>query len=334
MADREVGHGTPPAGSAVSGWVEAVAYFMLIGVLSLTYAVGHLYGAHPVAFILYAMLVSALAMLLVTGLGPDFRAIVRSPQSWLVGTGIIAIEVFYYILLAYVPPATGSLVMRLAIPFSLAVGLLLYGRRPSLLAVAGAAVVTAGIALALTTLDHAVFWPAVAAAIASALSFVLRGFGAEFHPWNRAARTVWEKIRVTGAVVLVTSIVALGLAFIALAGRVAGVIPASAALPTAAELTHGPTLILALLVGAFVLTAMAYLNFSSVVKITTENFTAVSAFTPVFTLVIQEIAAAAGVIPRVTVAPMLLLAMGIAVAGVLLIFVDARRRHLAGRAAG
>jgi microcystin-dependent protein len=78
---------------------------------------------------------------------------------------------------------------------------------------------------------------------------------------------------------------------------------------------------------------MAYLNFSSVVKITTENFTAVSAFTPVFTLVIQEIAAAAGVIPRVTVAPMLLLAMAIAVAGVLLIFIDARRRHLAGRVA-
>lgn len=332
MTEGEIAGSAPHPGSAVSGWVEAVAYFMLIGVLSLTYAVGHLHGAHPVAFILYAMLVSALAMLLVTGLGPDFRAIVRSPQSWLVGTGIIAIEVFYYILLAYVPPATGSLVMRLAIPFSLAVGLLLYGRRPSRLAVAGGIVVTAGIALALTTVDQAVFWPAVAAAVASALSFVLRGFGAEFHPWNRAARTVSEKIRVTGAVVLVTSIVTLGLAVIALAGRGVGLIPASAALPTAAELTHGPTLVLALVVGAFVLTAMAYLNFSSVVKITTENFTAVSAFTPVFTLVIQEIAAAAGVIPRVTVAPMLLLAMAIAVAGVLLMFIDARRRHLARRA--
>lgn len=332
MTEGEIAGSAPHPGSAVSGWVEAVAYFMLIGVLSLTYAVGHLYGAHPVAFILYAMLVSALAMLLVTGLGPDFRAIVRSPQSWLVGTGIIAIEVFYYILLAYVPPATGSLVMRLAIPFSLAVGLLLYGRRPSRLAVAGGIVVTAGIALALTTVDQAVFWPAVAAAVASALSFVLRGFGAEFHPWNRAARTVSEKIRVTGAVVLVTSIVTLGLAVIALAGRGVGLIPASAALPTAAELTHGPTLVLALVVGAFVLTAMAYLNFSSVVKITTENFTAVSAFTPVFTLVIQEIAAAARVIPRVTVAPMLLLAMAIAVAGVLLMFIDARRRHLARRA--
>jgi drug/metabolite transporter (DMT)-like permease len=333
MVDREIAGSRPHPDGTASGWVEAVAYFMLIGVLSLTYAIGHLYGAHPVAFILYAMLVSALAMLLVTGLGPDFRAIVRSPQSWLVGTGIMAIEVFYYILLAYVPPATGSLVMRLAIPFSLAVGLVLYGRQPTRLAVAGGVVVTAAIALALTTVDQAAFWPALAAAVASALSFVLRGFGAEFHPWNRAARTVSEKIRVTGAVVLVTSIVALGLAVVALAGHGVGLIPTSVALPTAAELTHGPTLVLALVVGALVLTAMAYLNFSSVVKITTENFTAVSAFTPVFTLVIQEIAAAAGVIPRVTVAPMLLLAMAIAVAGVLLIFIDARRRHLAGRVA-
>lgn len=331
MTDGANSRGAPHTGSAVSGWVEAVAYFMLIGILSLTYAVGHLYGAHPVAFILYAMVVSAVAMLMVTGLGPDFRAIVRSPKSWVVGTGIIAIEVFYYILLAYVPPATGSLVMRLAIPFSLAVGLLLYGRRPSLLAVAGGLVVTVGIALALTTIDRAVLGPAMAAAIASALSFVLRGFGAEFHPWNRAARTVSEKIRVTGAVVLVTSIVALGLAFVALAGRAVGLVPASAALPTAADLTHGPTLVLSLIVGALVLTAMAYLNFSSVVKITTENFTAVSAFTPVFTLAIQEIAAAAGVIPRVSVEPMQLVAMAVAVAGVLLMFIDARRRHLAGR---
>ena len=40
----------------------------------------------------------------------------------------------------------------------------------------------------------------------SAFAFNLRGFSAEFHPWNRRARTLIEKLRITGLVVLVTSL--------------------------------------------------------------------------------------------------------------------------------
>ena len=36
---------------------------LAIAVLSITYVVGQQIGAHPIAFILYAMLVSALALL-------------------------------------------------------------------------------------------------------------------------------------------------------------------------------------------------------------------------------------------------------------------------------
>lgn len=315
----------------VSGWIEAVLYFVLIGVLSLSYAIGHRVGAHPIVFILYAMVVSAIAMLAITGIGPEFRAIALSANSWLVGAGIILIEVFYYVLLAYVPPAAGSLIMRLAIPFSIVVGFAVYGRRPSSLTILGATIVFGGIVLALSTVDANVFWPALAAAVASAGSFVLRGFGSEFHPWNRAAKTVAEKIRVTGAVVLVTSVFALVLAGAGLLAVRAGIVPASSTIPTAADLQHLPTIWLSLAVGAVVLTSMAYLNFSSVVKITTENFTAVSAFTPVFTLIIQEGAVRAGLISPVEMSSHLLIAMAIAVAGVLVIFVDARRRFLAAR---
>jgi hypothetical protein len=70
---------TPPAAAAseaqntgypVSGWVEAGLYVFAIAVLSLAYAVGNVHGAHPIAFILYAMLVSAVVLLAVNGPGP------------------------------------------------------------------------------------------------------------------------------------------------------------------------------------------------------------------------------------------------------------------------
>ena len=88
-----------------------------------------------------------------------------------------------------------------------------------------------------------------------------------------------EKLRVTGLVVLVSS-----LASLALAGAVAlliatGLVPPLEMMPTAAQMLHGPTVLLAIAVGSVILTAMAVLSFSAVVKITTENFTATSALT-------------------------------------------------------
>ena len=74
----------------VSGWIEAGIYVCSIGVLGLIYAVGHQIGAHPIAFILYAMVVSALMLLAATGPGPEALRIILAPQSWLVGIATVA----------------------------------------------------------------------------------------------------------------------------------------------------------------------------------------------------------------------------------------------------
>ena len=107
---------TTPQHYPISGWIEAGLYVFAIAFLSLTYVIGHRLGAHPIAFILYAMVVSAVALLAVTGPGPDARRIILAPQSWLVGAGIIGMEIFYYLLLEHLSPAEGSLLVRLAIP--------------------------------------------------------------------------------------------------------------------------------------------------------------------------------------------------------------------------
>ena len=67
------------------------------------------------------------------------------------------------------------------------------------------------------------------------------------------------------------------------------VLPQTAALPTLDQMLHGPTVLLALILGCAIITAMQYLMFSAVVKITSENFFAMMVFTPFATLVLQEI---------------------------------------------
>lgn len=139
----------------VSGWVEAGLYVIAIALLTLTYVVGHQLGAHPIAFVLYAMLASALVLLAVTGPGPHALAIMLTPQSWTVGAGTIGMEIFYYLLLAHIAPAHASLIVRLAIPVAVLTGYLLFHRRPARLGFVGTLVVTLGIAPLIAIVDPA-----------------------------------------------------------------------------------------------------------------------------------------------------------------------------------
>jgi hypothetical protein len=316
-----------PSRYPVSGWVEAFLYTIAIAVLSISYVLGQQAGAHPIAFILYAMLVSAVVLLAVTGLGPDALDIMLAPQSWLVGLGIIGIEVAYYIVLDYVAPAHGSLLVRLAIPMSMVAGVVVVARRPPRLAAWGAAVVFLGIAPLLFTIEAEHRLAGAAAGIAAGAFSTLRSFAAEFHPWNRRADTVMEKLRVTGLIVLVSSFASLALAGTVAVMIATGMVVPFAMMPTAAQMLHGPTVLLAAMVGSLILTAMAVLSFSSVVKITTENLMAVTAFTPVMTLLVQMLATAIGLIPAYAIDASLLPAMAVVILGVLMIFAAARSRR-------
>ncbi len=317
---------TAPLRYPVSGWVEAGFFVLAIAVLSIAYVFGQRIGAHPIALVLYATTASALALLAVAGVGQDALRIVLAPQSWLVGIGTISIEISYYLLLEHVSPALGSLFVRLAIPLAFVVGWLLLARRPRGLSVAGAGIVLAGILPLIATIDAEHRTAAAAAGVASAMASSLRGFSAEFHPWNRRATTVLEKLRVTGLIVLVTSLVSLGLtgSLAVLIGI--GWLAPTPLVPTAAQMLHGPTILLGAVVVGAIMTAMAVLSFSAVVKITTENFMATSAFTPVGTLLVQIAASAIGLIPTYALDPSLLPAMGVVIGGVLLILYAARHR--------
>ncbi|MFO1412436.1 MAG: hypothetical protein U1F10_00675 [Burkholderiales bacterium] len=305
---------------ALSGWVEALAYTFAIGALSLTYAVGHRIGAHPGAFILYAMAASAVAMLAITGFGTDARAVMLHPASWVVGFAIILIEVFYFLLLGLVAPAHGNLVLRIGVPLAMVAGYVLLRRRPPPLAIAAGVVIVGATAFVVGLTAPDVRWPVALWGTLAAVCMVVRGFAGEFHPWNRAARSVREKLRITGLVVLVTSLLSLALTALASAAMAAGLVPRIGLVPDAAQLLHGPTILLGTLAGGAILTAMAYLGFSSVVKITTENLTAMMALSPVTTWLFQAVGVAVGLIAVAPLPAPLIVAMAVLVASVLTIF--------------
>jgi hypothetical protein len=167
--------------------------------------------------------------------------------------------------------------------------------------------------------------PGLALASGCALVMNVRTFATEFHPWNRRAETVFEKMQVTGLVLLVTSVAGALLVALLMVLVAKGVLPQTTSLPTTADFLHVPTLLVALIVGAIVLTAMQYLAFSAVVKIGTESFIATTAFTPVATLIAQQFGAAVGLLAPMSVDWEIAPAIAAVVAGVLLALWASRR---------
>jgi drug/metabolite transporter (DMT)-like permease len=315
----------------LSGWVEAGLFVVSIAVLNLSYFAAQAFGAHAIVFLVYAMLMAAVALLAVAGPGPDLVKIMLTPLSWLVGAGIIGMEAFYYLTLWYVTPAEASVLTRLAIPVSMIMGYSLMGRRPALGAMFGALSVTLGIAWLSASFDPAKAVPGLLLAFTCAIVMTTRTYAAEFHPWNRNAKTVPDKMRFTGAVLLGTSLAGALLVAVLMLISTRGVFGAATWLPSLRDFFHLPTVLVALLVGVCILTAMQYFSFSSVVKIGTENFIAVTAFSPLTTLIAQQIAAAAGVLPPMPVEWQIIPAIAMVTTGVLVIIWAGRAKAAVSR---
>lgn len=280
----------------LNGWIEAGLFVIAISALTVLYATAQQAGANTLVFTFYAMAAAAAGMLAITGLGADAKAIIMARQSWVFGTATVGLEALYFVLLGILSPAEASLALRVAVPASLLVGWLFFARIMTARILLGAGIIVAAVVPILWGLDAIRALPATVLTIACALVVSVKTFASEFHPWNRQARTPLDKLRVTGLVVLATTIVAAVALISVVALAAAGLVPQSSMIPEPAAFWHVPTLVIALLCGAPVFIAMTYLTFSSVVKIGTESFLGTSAFTPFAALGLEMLAAQFGLL--------------------------------------
>ncbi|MEO1204937.1 MAG: hypothetical protein AAFV45_01265 [Pseudomonadota bacterium] len=290
--DRKDAIGTKQ--TQTSGWIEAGLFVLAISTLNIVYGVAEQAGAHVVVFVLYATTFAALGMLLVSGLGKDWRAVIAAPQSWIFGIATIAMEIFYYLLIAATTPTEASLLMRFAVPVSIIMGSVVMARSINRLTLIGSAIVIASVLPVFLGVSDANIGSAIALTSICALIVATKTFASEFHPWNQAADTIKEKLRVTGLVVLTTGAVGVMALIPVIIAVETGALSEGGLAPNVADVLNPATIILAIVLGAPILFAMNYLTFSSVVKISTEGFIAMTAFTPFTTLTLQLIAVSLG----------------------------------------
>ncbi|MGE0765132.1 MAG: hypothetical protein AB7L90_01590 [Hyphomicrobiaceae bacterium] len=313
--------------SGLDGWVEAALFSLALAVLNVSYGFGQQYGVHPVALLFWAMPAAAAALLAASGTGPDWRAILRHPLSLVVGGGIIAMEAVYYVLLGYVNPTDGSILVRLSVPIAILLGYVIAGRRPARLAIAGGLVTLGTIVWYTARVDTTA--PITALAFGATCGMIMSGrsFAAEKHPWNRAARTIREKMRMTGLVLGLASAVGIAALAAAMAAAVSGILSAPPWLPRADQIFDGTAVLVGLFAGTLVLTAMQYLAFSVVLKLGSERFIATGALTPVTTLLVQSLAVVTGLLQPIAIEWGVLSAIAGLIAGVVLIIASRPPAH-------
>lgn len=320
--------GTHGEASSRGGWRDAVLFGWAIAALTLVYAFGAERGVHPVALLLIAMIVAGAVMIASRGgPGPEAARIMLAWQSIAVGLLIFTLETSYYVALLYVAPTEASLLSRISIPMAMAVAWLVLARRPGALALGGHCAIVAALAALLAGKDTQAALGGGLGALATAASFVVRSFIIERHPWNRAARTIGERVRITGLVMLSAALVCWLLTLAAIGLVAAGALPRTRLLPSPAAFADGVTLLSALLVGLLILPSMFYLSFSALARIGAESFTAVGAFIPAWTLLGQAAAGQARLIVPRPVDLRLVGLMAAIIAGTLLIVAEARRRR-------
>jgi len=316
----------------VIGWIEAAAFVIALSMLNVLYAYALAKGANVIVFVLYALIGASVAMLAVSGIGNEAWAIIKTPQSWIYGGASVALEAIYFLLVGLISPAEASLTARLSVPASLLIGWWVFGARISRRQIAGGLIVVAAVLPVLAWVTPDKRGMAIVLGMACALAVAVKTFASEFHPWNRKAETITDKIRVTGLVVLATALLNLVVTGIAMLAVNLGVSGLASVTPPVSAFTHVPTIVLALVFGTAILGAMTFLQFSSVVKIGTANFLAMSAFAPLTAYALQILAAALGliIVPAFDVAMLVPILTGIA--GVLAIVEAGNGRGSARRA--
>lgn len=303
----------------LNGWLEAGLFVLAISALTVIYAIAQEAGAHIVVFILYAMGFAAAGMLVLTGPGEQPLKVAFAPQSLAFGFSTVLLEACYFVLLGVLSPAETSLSLRLAVPVSLVLGWMFFDRVMTTRIWFGSAIIIAAVVPILwnVTPEDRAF--AILLAIVCSLIVAVKTFASEFHPENRAARTIADKLRVTGLVVASTTLIGASLLLPLVPMTALGALPPSPLIPAPSDFWHLPTLVTAIVLGAPVFIAMTYLTFSSVVKIGTESFLATSAFTPFSVLAIEMAAAACGLLTVTAFDTALVPFIGLGIVGVLIV---------------
>ena len=244
--------------------------------------------ASPPLYASFSLFISAAVLLIIAGPGNLGVATLRDVYTWLYGILQVVYGISEVYMFSLLTATEGNFLQTIITPIALITGFAIFGRRPSKMDYLMNAIILLAIAYMAAHVSGPTKFLALLSVVVSALLYVFRGVVAEIHPTSNKSEGVRDQCRVTGFVLLVTSLLFMG--SYALAGYCLGIIMPNhslMALPSLDAFTHTPALIAAAISGIFIVAPAKYLYFYTSRHINSDNYTIIAAITPLFAFIIE-----------------------------------------------
>jgi diguanylate cyclase (GGDEF)-like protein len=248
------------------------------------------WGANSLVFILIALFSSSLIQLTVAGYshGGWLVKSLKKLHTW--GYTLLQIGMYMtaFMMFLYITNTEANTLARFSIITSILLSWVVVGRKPSLTDLPWLAIIFAACIAIIVRTDPAFMPFLIALLIINSLCQAGRSIIAETHPTYLQASNLFERLRVTGTIMLVTSFAMLCIFF-----ALAALKPETSALaifqiaPDVSDFLRKETFYAGLFVGVVILPFDIYVNFRATSLLNAERALMLRAFVPLITLLVE-----------------------------------------------
>ena len=269
----------------------AVLIFALTDVLS-RYAVTVL-NANTAIYACLSFLCASVVLIVIAGPGYGGMETLKEPRTWLYGVLQITMSVIEIFVYSLITTTEANLLFRAAVLITIPAAWFFFNRKPIASDWIGSGIIAAGLLYIAMTLPEDIRAIAVTSVIALSIVFTIKAFVMETHSTASEHSPIKDRCRVTGYVLLVSSMCFI-LLFIGMA-YAKQFMPIEqqalfSSLPSAADFKDVNTIVFSVFVGVFVLAAGMYYYFYSTKLAKAEGYMIAACLLPIFTLVMEYLA--------------------------------------------
>lgn len=263
-------------------------FFVYIRVSSL------LFDIESVVFTTMSMIATALTLSLLAGPGRFVSATLKSWQTWFYSFVLILEYILYVILVHHVSGTEVGIIHQMAIPVTLVIALMYFGRKPSLFTLLGNGVMLIGFAVMVMHQGLEVWDIIWLPAVLLLLENVGHAFVTETHKQYSDARaqgTLRDRMRIVGFVSFIsaalTMLISLAMVYLGVPSFIPNAAAIEGVLPPPGAFLHTPSVLLGVFYGLIFAPIARYFTWASVQNIKSENMMAIMALIPLVTLMIE-----------------------------------------------
>ena len=285
---------------------------------------------NTLVFVLVALLTSAWVQLAAAWYNSGSWLIdsLRQFHTWLYALMHITLSLLGFYTLYFITTTEAFFLQRFSILAAIPLALVFLGRMPHISDLPWALVIMAGLGVIVSSLDPSVIPIVVMLVTINGFLNAGRTMLTEAHPTYLRAGSIWDRMRVTGTIIYITSLLLLLVFFgLATVKGSAGIAPAIPGFPEVRDFFHEPTLIAGVLLGFLLIPLDTYANFRAASLLNSERLLMAKALMPFAVLLIETPFSLLSPIMSISDVSVLDIVAGavIAVAGVAMLL---NRKHL------